>query len=84
MNEKPFEARLKEVEKIVYKNSFERKFRGFVVYPGVVFTFIAGIYYVVYLAPDMFSKLIMSVILVLGGVLWLDECLTEIKKRLEM
>lgn len=84
MNEKTLEENFREIEEATYKNSFERNFQVFVVFPGVIFTFIAGLYYISYLAPDLFSKVIIGTILVLGGFLWIDECLKEIKKRLEI
>lgn len=51
-------------------NVFEEQFERFVIYPGVVFAFIAGIYYIVYLAPDLHSKLAIGFILLLGAIAW--------------
>ena len=52
-------------------NAFEEKFERFVIYPGVVFAFIAGIYYILYLAPDLHSKVAIGVILLFGAIAWI-------------
>lgn len=74
----PFEGLLEEQ---IEPNGFERRFRFFIIYPGVIFAFVAGAYYVLYLAPDFFSKLIMGLTLVLGAILWCDETIQWVRKH---
>jgi len=71
MKPNTFEEIMKEAEEANYKNSFEHKFQRFIVYPGVIFAFIAGLHYIVCLAPDLFSKAIIGFVLVAGAFLWI-------------
>lgn len=73
INDKILEELFEEIEGAAYINSFERKFKVFIIYPGVIFAFIAGLYYIAYLAPDTFSKVIIGSVLVFGAFLWINN-----------